>query len=301
MINSYPSVYAIGHNAINGIFDDDVIIEEKIDGSQFSFGFINDELQCRSKGKQIIIDAPEGMFQKAVDTVKQLETILHPNWIYRCEFLQKPHHNTLSYQRVPKHNLILFDINSGLEEYLSPIDKHREADYLDLEFVPLMYTGKVINFEMFKDFLNKDSVLGGCKVEGIVVKNYSLFTKEKKVAIGKYVSEAFKEVHEGEWRKTNPTSTDIIQELITKYRSPARWAKAVQHFRDNDKLENSPRDIGLLIKEIPEDILKECEDEIKQALFNYAWSKIKRGVTAGFPEWYKDELAKNAFSSNTNL
>ena len=36
--HSYPQIYNLGHKAIAGIFDDDVLIEEKIDGSQFSFG-----------------------------------------------------------------------------------------------------------------------------------------------------------------------------------------------------------------------------------------------------------------------
>ncbi len=40
-INSYPSVYQLGHKAIQNIFDGKVVIEEKIDGSQFSFGMIN--------------------------------------------------------------------------------------------------------------------------------------------------------------------------------------------------------------------------------------------------------------------
>ena len=301
MINSYPKIYAIGHKAISGIFDDEVTIEEKVDGSQFSFGIFDGELQCRSKGKQLILDAPEKMFGIAVATAKEWIGDLNDGWTYRCEYLQKPKHNTLSYQRVPEHNLILFDISTGLEEYMSYEEKREVADYMGLDCVPLLFRGKVENFEMFQEFLDRESILGGSKIEGIVVKNYNLFTSEKKVAMGKYVSEAFKEVHGGEWRKSNPTSKDVIQDLILQFHSEARWAKAVQHLREAGKLENSPRDIGMLIKEIPDDIKRECEDEIKEQLFNYAWSKIRRGVTAGFPEWYKEELAKSAFSSNVNL
>lgn len=71
-INSYPTVYALGHKAIEGIFDSPVIVEEKIDGSQFSFGLIDGELRCRSKGKELILDAPEKMFSKAVATVREI-------------------------------------------------------------------------------------------------------------------------------------------------------------------------------------------------------------------------------------
>ena len=145
-------------------------------------------------------------------------------------------------------------------------------------------------------FLERESILGGCKIEGIVVKNYSVFTKDKKAAMGKYVSEAFKEKHQGEWRKANPTQSDIVETLSAIYSTQARWQKALQHLREAGKLEGSPRDIGLLIQEVPNDILKEEEDQIKQTLFEHFWPKIRRGVTNGLPQWYKDELAKSAFS-----
>jgi hypothetical protein len=49
------------------------------------------------------------------------------------------------------------------------------------------------------------------------------------------------------------------------------------------------------MKEIPEDILKECEGEIRDRLFTYAWPHIRRGLTRGFPEYYKDLLLRRQF------
>lgn len=37
-INSYPTVYQIGHNAIQDIFADEVLIEEKVEGNPTSSG-----------------------------------------------------------------------------------------------------------------------------------------------------------------------------------------------------------------------------------------------------------------------
>lgn len=295
MIHSYPNVYQIGHSAIKDIFNDEVIIEEKIDGSQFSFGVVGDELVCRSKNKEQIIDAPDKMFSKAIETAKELKPKLVPQRIYRCEYLEKPHHNALAYDRVPEKNLILFDVSVGIEEYLSPEDKRKEAARIGLEYVPLMFQGKVTDFEMFKEFLTRMSVLGGQIVEGVVVKNYSLFTKEKKVAMGKYVREEYKEVQQGEWKKNNPSGKDFVALLIEKYTTPARWMKAVQHLKEQGLIDGSPKDIGLLIKEVPQDIKKECEKEIKDTLFDHFWKDISRGVTRGMPEWYKEQLAKSAF------
>jgi hypothetical protein len=49
------------------------------------------------------------------------------------------------------------------------------------------------------------------------------------------------------------------------------------------------------MKEIPADIEKECVDEFKDRLFRFAWPHIRRKATAGFPEYYKDQLLKRQF------
>jgi len=318
-LNHYPTVYNLGHREVEGIFDDDVIVEEKVDGSQFSFGMMLSgevitldskdgtskdypqyELHCRSKGKVMILDAPEKMFQHAVDSIIARQDLLHPGWVYRCEYLAKPHHNVLCYNRVPEGYLIGFDIAIGEEIYLSPEDKYREFDRIGLETVTLLYSGKVNNIDQFAVFLDHISILGGTTIEGVVVKNYEKFTREKKVMIGKHVSEKFKEVAGGEWRKANPTNGDVTELLISRYRTPARWQKAVLHLAEQGVLENSPRDIGSLIKEVQADVEKECAEEIKDILYKHFSSKINRGIISGLPEWYKEELLKSAFEGVDN-
>ena len=295
-ISSYPTVYQVGHRAIQNLFEGEVIVEEKVDGSQFSFGILEGILVCRSKGKQLILDAPEKMFLKAVENVRSLDNILHPEWTYRGEYLQSPKHNTLAYDRVPELNIIIYDIMVETQEsYLSYDEKQQESKRIGLEFVPLLYQGVVKDFEMFQKFLDRTSILGGQKIEGVVIKNYDQFTMEKKPAFGKYVSEAYKEVHDKDWKDRNPTGKDITAQIILKYKTDARWNKAIQHLRDAGNLDGSPKDIGNLIKEVSQDVHKECEEEIKNILFAHFWKNISRGVTAGLPEWYKEELAKQAF------
>jgi hypothetical protein len=115
--------------------------------------------------------------------------------------------------------------------------------------------------------------------------------------MGKFVSEAFKEVHAAEWKAANPTRSDIVERLIDTLRTPARWNKAVQHLRERGQIEDSPRDIGLLIREAQEDIEKECMDLISAKLLEWALPNIRRGVIRGLPEWYKDELVKRQFEN----
>lgn len=292
---SYPSIFNLGHRYVADLLLDPVLVEEKVDGSQFSFGVIDGELRCRSKGAEINIDAPEQMFSKAIGYVKSKHDDLHPGWTYRGEYLQKPKHNALVYDRVPNNHIIIFDINIAEEAYLSYDAKRIEAERIGLEVVPILWNGKIDAIEHFKVLLDRTSYLGGQKIEGVVVKNYSRFGPDKKVLLGKYVSEAFKEVHKGEWRAANPTTGDIITNLINELKTPARWDKAIHHLRDAGVLEDSPKDIGLLMKEIPNDIQKEEEEYIKQKLFEYAWPQIRRGTTAGVPEYYKQLLLAKQF------
>lgn len=297
--HSYPSIYAVGHRYVRDIFNSPVLCEEKVDGSQFSFGkFLVDGeevLRCKSKGCQLNVECPEKMFTCAVNNVKEIFGSLKLGWTYRGEYLSKPKHNTLVYSRVPKRNIIIFDINTNEEEYLSYSEKDKECERLGLEIVPKIFEGVISDPQTILEFLKRESVLGGQNIEGVVIKNYSMFGQDKKVLMAKYVSEAFKEIHGGEWRKENPCSTDILTELVGMLRTPARWAKAVQHLKEQGKLEGSPKDIGFLIREAQVDILKECESDIKEKLFVWSKDKIIRGAVAGLAEWYKEYLLKESF------
>lgn len=298
--HSYPSIFALGHRALQELLLDPVTVEEKVDGSQFSFGLFDHEdgervLHCRSKGAQLNIIAPEKMFTEGVQVAQSLD--LRVGWTYRAEYLKSPKHNALAYDRIPAKHLIVFDINSGHEEYLSYAEKSAECARIGLEVVPLVFEGVIENVEHFRSMIDRVSALGGQKVEGVVVKNYRRFGPDKKVLMGKFVSEAFKEVHAAGWKAANPTRIDIVERLIDTLRTPARWNKAVQHLRERGQIEDSPRDIGLLIKEAQADIEKECMDLIAEKLAEWALPQIRRGVVHGLPEWYKDQLVARQFEN----
>jgi hypothetical protein len=294
-IPSYPSIFNLGHAAIVDLFRDSVILQEKVDGSQFSFGVRDGELFARSKGQQLIVEAPEKMFTKAIESIKSIQHLLQDGWTYRGEYLSSPHHNTLTYNRIPRNHIILYDIDVGMDQYSIPSDVELYANVLGLESVPTFYVGVVESFDHFMNLLDRESVLGGPKIEGVVIKNYARWGRDKRPLFGKYVRPEFKEQNSIAFRASNPTSKDIVQQVIATYRNDVRWNKAIQHLRDEGKLENSMRDIPALFREIPEDILKECREEIEKALWEWAWPKIRRGLTAGLPEYYQEHLAKSQF------
>ena len=291
-LRSYPKSYNLGHKAIADLFKERVVVQEKIDGSQFSFGSINGALFLRSKRQDIHPGSEDKLFKMAVATAVRLfeEMVLVPEWIYRAEAVTSPKHNKLLYERIPEGGLILFDVDVGMEDRvadsatLAGIGKE-----LGLEVVPTLFEGEVTSLDDLKTLLDSKSILGDTvTVEGIVIKNYNRFDLDGKMLMGKWVRDDFKEKINPEYDK--PSKKEFVQILIDELRTEARWEKAIQHLRDDGTLTDSPKDIGPLIKEIQTDTLEEEAEYIMERLFNEAKGHITRGIVKGFPEFYKARL-----------
>jgi len=292
-LRSYSSPFNLGHKALDELFSGPVTVQEKIDGSQFNFMVVDGELVCRSRNAEIDLDDPN-MFKLAVDTARDLmqRGSLVEGYTYRGEFLMKPKHNTLVYERVPKRNIILFDIDRGDQDYMGRHELYDEAEKLNLDVVPTWVWPQKPKMDEIDKWMQTKSILGNVTIEGLVFKNYSQYGPDKKVLMGKYVSEKFREGHSGDWKKRNPSDKGFVTILTEEYATDARWMKAVQHLREAGELENEPRDIPKLLKEVSQDTLAECEEEIKERLFKHFWKQIARGLARGLPEWYKELLAE---------
>lgn len=295
-IHSYSSPLNLGHAGLAEFWTGDpVLVQEKIDGSQISFRLEDGEVIFRSRGRMIEKSAPD-MFHLGVEAIEKIHAAigLRDGWTYRGEYLQKPKHNTISYARVPKNNVIIYDIDGGDQFYLPwEIVLDECENRLGIEAVPVYDVVTASPpLEYFDKLLERDSVLGGAKIEGVVLKNYLAYGRDKKVLMAKYVSSAFKEKHGKDWKDRHPSRQDVVELLIGEFATEARWQKAVQHLREAGAVEGSPKDIGLLLREVGTDILKDSEDEIKARLFKHFWPQIQRGITRGLPEWYKRKLAE---------
>lgn len=290
-IRSMGEILHIAHASIREMFEDVVEVTEKVDGSFFSFCMLpSGELVMRSKGQQLFEGAPSSkMFNQAMEVVKLRADSLTPGWIYRGEYLMKPKHNSLAYDRVPLNNVAIFDIEIDMGTHLNAVDRNLEAHRLGFSFVPVLYQGYLSDPAAVQQFLGAESFLGGQNIEGVVVKSATHFLHGH-MMMGKLVDEKFKEKHSTEWKNANPGKKDVIESIIDIYKHENRWKKAIQHLRDEGLLDGSPKDIGPLMKEISADVLKEEEAAIKESLWKYAWPQISRGVTRGFPDWYKQQL-----------
>lgn len=287
----FPKIFALGQKYILSIFDEPVEVTEKVDGSQFGFGKMGGQLYIRSK-RQILREGnvPE-MFEIGWEYVNHIAHLLPHDTFYYGEYVNKPKHNNLTYDRVPDNCIALFGVMDESGAFLPYEDIQRAADRLHVSVVPRLYQGKVSVMEDLLQLLEHDSFLGGAKIEGFVVKNYKEYWLAQNVIpimCGKFVSEAYKEKTHG-WGKIH-TGKGKWEEYRDSFITEARWQKAVQHLREIDVLDDSPKDIGPLIKEMVRDVEEECKEDIKDALWNFFGKDVLRMVSRGFPEWYKRQL-----------
>lgn len=291
---AFPKILHIGDKQISSLFEGQVEITEKVDGSQLGFGKVDGRLFVRSKGRELDLDNPDGMFIHAVEYIKTIEDKIPDNFTFYGEYLQKPKHNTLAYDRIPKNHIALFGVyNYETKEFYNYDTIKEWAEILSVDAVPVLKIGDSSPEEVLELVKDQVSYLGGQNIEGVVVKAYKpwMFLGQIPLSVmsGKYVTEAFKEVHIKNWKAEN-TGKGQLEVAITQYRSEARWNKAVQHLRDAGTLTGTPKDIGDLIKEVRKDVTEEEKENIKNILWKIYGEKFLYSATTGLPQWYKEKI-----------
>lgn len=304
-IPSYPKIFSFGQRVPVNPFDGaPAEFQEKVDGSQISFGVFDGILHVRSKGQAIDVDAPDKLFELGVACIRgHFEMgLLSEGLIYRGEYLNKPKHNTLRYGRPPIDSIVVFDVQEadplGWKWYKGTTAR-RLAELAGFEYVPT-WIETVEAPEELLAMLERESFLGGTSIEGVVLKRYDLIVPQfGSPLFCKYVSEAFKEVHQTDWKNRNPNGRDFGELLASTHRTEARWQKARQHLDEAGLLEHSPRDIGPLMVEVQRDIDEEEGEKIRDQLYAQWKRTAGRSLTRGLPEWYKAELLTEAFEASS--
>lgn len=278
MIEDYGKVYALGRDrSIATILEEPVLIEEKVDGSQFSFAKIDGELVFKSRNVLIDPDAA-GNFTAGVQALLEVAHLVPEGFVFRGEYLSKPRHNVLCYERVPERHVVIWEAEHRGTR-LSPVAREDLARRMCLEPVQAFGWGEVRGLDDLKDILSRPSMLGG-KMEGVVLKRDGMAAK--------VVSDEFREVKAQP--RPKPTDADFLKQLGSYFSTPARWEKAVQFLRDGGTLTGSPKDIGQIIRRVQDDIFEEHGDEIRESLFQHARKQLANAATAGVPEWYLSKL-----------
>lgn len=303
-MKKYPKVRTVGHRDIADLLVGHIVVQEKVDGSNFSFGKDPDgNLFAWSRTQELDLVKPDGMFAPGVEHVKKIASRIGNGMIIRCEYLKSPKHNVLAYDRVPKNHLVIFQIDffegdlSGQESIYNHGLLTEYAELYEIDVVPQIFAGDIHteglgNWKgMVNNWLIRDSFLGGQKIEGVVFKNFGKTDHRSGTPylVGKVVREEFKEVHKHQIKSEKPDPVGVIGARLG---GPARWRKAVQHLTETGQLVGGMEDMPKLMRRVQIDVEEECEQEIKDALYKLYRKQVIGCSTRGLAEWWKAILAE---------
>jgi hypothetical protein len=269
-------------------------IEEKVDGSQFRFGIVDGEHKFGSHHIDYEGYTTDKMFQQAVVIAEGIlkKVSGFDNIVFFAEYLAKPKQNALKYSRVPLSNFYLFDVAVD-GKFVSPSEVIKFADEVGVEPVRVLEVKRQLpEIEYLDSIVNMESVLGGEKMEGVVIKNYDMnivINGKLRFFSLKYVREKFRELnkieHLDENKKVSPE--DIVSRLINK---EAVWSKAIQRIQEDGIITYEMRDIQSLIEAVKDDIEKEYKETIKEEMYRVYKKDIEKAVVRGLAEYYKKYL-----------
>lgn len=304
-MESYQKISQPYKPEIQDIWKGDIIVEEKVDGSQFRIELDAGEIKCGSH-KMDDLSLVDNNFKKGTDAAQEIFKEYRQSGskisIF-CEYLGKPKQNSIAYKRIPEKYLVVFDIKVD-DRYMDRDQKEAWAStFTGLEIVPLLWKGKGEDFteKIQKELLTKPSFLGHQegydRIEGFVVKNYSKWYDVDKYPYleghwlcTKIVNDSFKEKNKIE----NPSAGNQLQALKDSLNSIPRWVKGVQHLREEGLIENELKDLGKIIPEVKRDIEEEEKEVIKEELWKLYGKDILAYSVKGLAEWYKEYLIEEA-------
>jgi len=193
MIPSYGLLPHFNDKKLKYIFNEAVVVEEKIDGWQISFGVFEGERWIKTKN---VLSTEGDEIWQPLQTLWEslLDLGLHEEWTYRGEFIDRHRMHKITYDTIPRGQVIIWDIDKASGDYLMPEQKLFEAIRVGFDCVVPVFVGHIKAVTRLPSLVPKTSVLGG-RVEGIVVKNYYR-QHNKKLLKGKYIVPEFRDAKE---------------------------------------------------------------------------------------------------------
>lgn len=276
MLVKYPKIFTIGSEENKDIFnnpDDEIVCEEKVDGSNFRFTFINGSLVWGSRNKELN-ECDAGNWLRAINFVKQKvpEYIINKysgtGIVVYGEAMFK-HSIEYDWTKIPA--FLGFDILKG-KIFVDWQVKNELFAELDLPIVPLLWHGSVACLPKKLDSLIAKSYFGSVEMEGIVYKNYS------KQLFGKIVTNKFKEVNKAAFGMNKKHAKDDTERLVAVYCTNPRIDKATFKLMDEGNT-LSMELMHLLPKLVLQDIFEEHGQEIYQSSFHIDFRRFRSLVS----------------------
>lgn len=281
----YPKIKLLGSPENREIFmhdDDDIVVEEKMDGANTRIYIYDGRIIFGSRNVQMTSDEGEPTFIKQNFRKSYVYAINKLNWrkdlhkynglILFGETMVK---HTLDYdwERVPP--ILFFDVlDTNTGKFLNYEEKMRVFKELDLPTVPVVMVEKAKKLrEMQIDdkFVPKSQYRDGY-AEGVVFKNYA------RGIFAKYVRSEFREKNKEVFGYNKKYANTDEEKVIAMYCTNARIEKAIMKLIDEQGLQLDMKMMKYLPRMVWEDIVEEEGKEILNSNFVLDLRKVRKMV-----------------------
>lgn len=274
---------------------DHVLIEEKVDGSNASITYDQEEgkFHFYSRTRELLqpgdlhgfYDLARAMslhpaFQKAFQ--EHPNYILFGEWDLCCNALK-------DYLEEHRRTWIVYDLFDKEKKCWLPFEEVKAffeliKDVPGIELIHVLYDGPFLSWDHVATFLHQDTY--GPSQEGVVIKDQDkLFSEDVRQPFYlKIVNESFKETKAHPMRTPSPQdkaerekAERVASEIVTE----RRVEKALERLRDAGVIPESltPKDMGLIAKNLPKAVYEDCVKEEPEAV-KEAWPAFGRAANA---------------------
>lgn len=289
--HKYKKIYRLGHDENAEIFsdpEDEIVIQEKIDGGNFRFAILNGKVIIGSRTQQLTDDEGNDsnmnkMFIRCAnyvrEQIKDKDLSKYEGLLFYGENCVK---HTISYdwEEIPPFlGFDILDLTTG--KFYGYGDVQLVYGFLNLPMVPHFRTCKVKDLPQIDDDLvpiskyARDSAPDR-KAEGLVFKNY------RKQIMAKYVRDAFKEKNAeafGGTPKYNKVDETQNADFLFKFCTNARIEKAIfKRLEQGDSLDLK------LMQHVPKDVWTDIWNEEWQYIANQRWMLDFGGIKKLIPK-----------------
>lgn len=293
----YMDIIRLGHGSTVGVLNpgDYIIITEKIDGANTSFGLnLEKENKLDLYSRRIEVNKDNTLRGFYGWSLENIDTdLLEPDYIYYGAWLCS---HTVKYRPDCYQKFYLFNIyDSKKQEYLSWEEVEKESDYLGLLTPPLFYKGEYISFEHLMSYVGKTEMAIDYG-EGIVVKNYKYKDRNNNQVFVKLVHENFIEVQKQKDPKDPNRPKSLEAEFVNVCVTKPRIHKILLKLVDEGvfPLSFGIEDMKFILKNVNpivyEDIMKEEASMLPE---NYEIDKtlLGRAIASRVPVLIKEILS----------
>ena len=266
-MKKYDSIPRYGKQGTRDILGTEVVVMEKLDGANASFGIIDGELKMFSRNQELNEhNTLRGFYDWVKLNVDTSKLII--NTIYFGEWLV-PH--SVQYKKEAQHKFYLFDIyHSDVNEYLSSKIVQSQAKFIGLETPRVLFEGELQDVSELQQYVGLSELTEIPNTgEGIVVKDY------EGQQFVKIVSDKFKETKS--IKQPSLDRTDIGT-LIDSVLTPQRVEKLIHKKIDLGLLpaELDITDTGNVLKALSSDVVNDIFEEEMHIFLDMLRKKISK-------------------------